>query len=322
MSVAVCSCPAKINFGLQVKFRRPDGYHEIESVFLPIDFADTIEITRPSYAEGESGNNPKTARPPLSSELTTENLIPVATAKDFEAVSERGDPRKNLVMRSLECINADQANPIQLHLHLKKRIPSGAGLGGGSSDAGTLLRWLVQTGRVDPGQAFRCAKGVGADVPFFLNPVPSIVTGIGDEIEPVRDSHLISGLSRITGVLALSSFVIPTKNAYLELKRPLQSASDRKSGSHSEGALKALLDAEESVLAEVRNDFEEFAFRLHPELERVKKAFRENGAIYSSMTGSGSAVYGLFHSGHEARAILGLETELAGFRFVPFRFLN
>lgn len=317
MPSAVCTCPAKINFGLRVAHRRPDGYHEIESVFLPIDFHDTLRIETGPPAASDGGG-----RPSFQSSLRTENQIGLATGADFEAVSERGNPRNNLVLRVLDCLNDTRPLAIQIDLHLTKRIPSGAGLGGGSSDAGTLLRWLRDSGTITPEEAFACARANGADIPFFLEPVPSIVTGIGEIIRPVHDEPLLASLRNLHGVLALSTFVIPTKNAYSELKRHLHATSDDNSGSRSERALRALAGADATALQEVRNDFEEFAFRLHPELERVKATLQGNGAMYASMTGSGSAIYGLFPHPvtMEEEGMARMLLEWSEFRFVPFRF--
>jgi 4-diphosphocytidyl-2-C-methyl-D-erythritol kinase len=295
-------CPAKINLGLLVAFKRPDGYHEIESLFLPVDFCDEL-----------------TVRPSASLHLRTENLIETVTASDFEAVSERGNPEKNLLIRIMEAVNRNRAQPLHFELFLRKRIPSGAGLGGGSSNAGTLLRHLVKGGWLDMHQAFDLARRLGADIPFFLDPRPSSVTGIGDVIEPLSEEEDHPRLKAIRGVLVLSDIVVPTKNAYSELKRPLQQGLPAKAGSGPGRAYQALLEGDAKALSQFSNDFEEVVFRLHPELAGVKKALLDCGAFYASMSGSGSAVFGLYdEADREAERLACLRQKLPGYQAVPF----
>ncbi len=295
-------CPAKINLGLAVPYRRPDGYHEIESLFLPVDFCDELTISKADALR-----------------LRTENLIELSTRSDFESVSERGNPEKNLLMRIMRAINAERTEPLHLEIFLRKRIPSGAGLGGGSSNAGALLRWLVDEGWIDADRAFTLARSHGADIPFFLDPRPAAVTGYGETIEPLATPEKATVPFR--GVLVLSNVVVPTKIAYSELKRPLQSASSSKAGISPGEAYRAFLAGDAKTLSSVVNDFEEVVFRLHPELMSVKQALLECGALYASMTGSGSAIYGLFHTGQEEERLAILRQRFPEHRVVPFGFL-
>lgn len=297
-------CPAKINVGLSVPFKRADGYHEIESLFLPIDYCDELTITFSNQTQFRS-----------------ENLIPVSTKSDFDAVSERGNPENNLLIKTLVAVN--QFKPIHLDLYLKKRIPSGAGLGGGSSNAGRLLSWLTNQQIITQKQAFQIAVSLGADIAFFLDPVPSAVSGIGDQIQPLNDINY-NRLSKLSGILVLSNIVISTKFAYSELKRPLQSASVSKSGRSlsPQVAFNALLDGDSEALSQqVSNDFEEVVFRLHPELDEVKTALKKEGAFYSSLTGSGSGLFGIFANniGFE-ESLHSLEAKYSDFCFVRFGF--
>ncbi|MBW7859413.1 MAG: hypothetical protein H3C43_14235 [Leptonema sp. (in: Bacteria)] len=296
-------CPAKINLGLSVPYKRTDGYHEIESLFLPIDYCDELTVSLSNQTQFHS-----------------ENLIPVATKLDFEAVSERGNPKNNLLLKVIEAAN--QHRSIQLNIFLKKRIPSGAGLGGGSSNAGRLLSWLVNQNLLSHKEAFDIAVSNGSDIAFFLNPTAASVKGTGDQILHFTDTDSAK-LSQLRGILVLSNIVVSTKFAYSELKRPLQSASVSKSGRSlsPQAAFNALLDGDAETLAQLSNDFEEVVFRLHPELDEVKSALNKNGAFYSSMTGSGSGLFGIFTSstGFE-ESFRSLEAQFTDFCFVRFGF--
>lgn len=297
-------CPAKINLGLSVLFKRPDGYHEIESLFLPIDFCDELTVT-----------------PADSLHLRTENLIELSTRSDFEAVSERGHPEKNLLIRLMAAINRDRAEPLRFELFLRKRIPSGAGLGGGSSNAGILLRHLIEVGLLDRSHAFKLARSHGADIPFFLDPRPSAVTGIGEIIEPISQEKDHARLKSIRGILMLSDNVVPTKKAYSELKKPLQPTPQSKAGFSPGRAYQALLEGDAKTLSQFGNDFEEVVFRLHPELASVKAALLDCGAFYAAMSGSGSAIFGLYDRMQEDERLAFLRQRFPAYRAVPFGFI-
>lgn len=262
-------CPAKINLGLEVRHRRAaDGYHYINSIFLPIDFGDELLI--------ETADE---------DQLHSINELPESCRADYDAVSEAGAPEKNILWRALAA-SAEWPRP-RLALRLIKRCPTGAGLGGGSSDAGSLLRWLRDRGGISESQLRPLALQLGADVPFFLNPRPMLVSGIGDIMDKIE-------LGRGYGVLVYSGLPTATAAAYAALKRTLRPDPPPESLSAlTASARTALARSNWSALQALRNDFEPVVFAMQPELERLKAALFDSGAAYASMSGSGSALYGL-----------------------------
>ena len=272
--------PAKINLGLEVFHRREkDGYHYLAGIFIPISFGDDIAF---SWAEENS--------------ITTENLLPPGQRDNFEQVSERGDIKKNLLWKVLAA--AEKLLPKSIHIHLIKRIPTGAGLGGGSSNAGMLLKFIRDDSDVDPKKLFKIAVEHGADIPFFLTDHPMLVCGIGDNLQPIK---IGSGF----GVLSIPYVMISTKMAYQALKRALQTVNPPKSWSVLNTKIRqALMNSEWNKILDLKNDFEEVVFNRYPELETIKKNFYKNGANYASLSGSGSALYALVKSKNEQEELL------------------
>lgn len=293
--------PAKINLGLQVHHRRkPDGYHYLSSIFVPIDFGDGIEI-----------------EPAEQDQLETENHLSGPAAASFEQVSERGDLQSNLVWRVLDWTRPARRTAVRVRLI--KRVPTGAGLGGGSSDAGTLLRLLAESGLWNDSAAelANLALRAGADVPFFLHPEPALVTGIGERRRPVQ-------LGTAFGLLALSDLQIATAMAYSALKRDLQGDPPPETLSGFSKSVEQALGRSDWKAARILvNDFEEPVFKMHPILARVKEHFYRNGADYAALSGSGAVVYALF-ANSEARDVAQdfLRAPLAreGVQLEPFAF--
>lgn len=151
--------PAKINVGLKIVGRRADGYHLIESLFWPLDFADEILFS-------------ESAAPAVDMKWTQD------VSCDHTPTPSLPESKDNLAMEAWQRANPSTSKRISI----QKRIPMGAGLGGGSSNAGTVLRYLVGNSLLSCEAAQRIAPQLGADVPFFLNPKPALVTGIGEQI--------------------------------------------------------------------------------------------------------------------------------------------
>lgn len=247
----VCFPNAKINLGLNVVRKRPDGYHDIETVFYPIPVKDALEIV---VAEHESFS--------LSG-------IPVDAP-----------PEKNLVMKALNVLRKSYVIP-PLEIHLLKAIPFGAGLGGGSADAAFMLRLVNDfcSLHIAIETLEEMASTIGADCPFFIRDTPVFATGTGNVFEPIelslRGYHLC---------LVKPDVAVSTPEAYSLVTPSLP-----------------LVSLKEIVSRPVRewrewmvNDFERSIFPHHPIIGRIKDRLYEEGAIYASMSGSGSSVFGLF----------------------------
>jgi len=253
---------AKINLFLRVTGRRADGYHELDSIFVPVSISDRITIE---------------VRPAPTSSITLRCNI-----------ASLGDPQSNLASRAARSFMSEFGISAHVMIDLEKTIPAGAGLGGGSSDAGTVLRML--TSMMAPmlsefgdasGRIRRIALALGADVPFFLNPCPSRVTGIGELIEA------LDGFATLHLVIAVPPVEVPTTSVFKALKR------EGWSGPASAGDLDEILRGEISARHLV-NDLEAPAMQLYPQIASLKALLEECGATASSMSGSGGSVFGLF----------------------------
>jgi 4-diphosphocytidyl-2-C-methyl-D-erythritol kinase len=275
--------PAKVNLGLALVGTRPDGYHLLESVFAPIALWDEVELeVRPGA--GEIG---LICGPPLDPELP-------------EAVREVPTGPENLVCRAarLFCDRTGFAAAIQIGL--RKGIPAGAGLGGGSSDAAAVLRGLAElSGRsIAPGELAKWGLEIGADVPFFLSPSPALVTGIGERIEPV------AGLPELALVLVNPGKTLATADVYRMADKLAGALTKNRSGSTMRalsGLTQNLRDVAPALRDLLINDLEPAARRLCPPVARIADRLERVGAIAVSMTGSGATVLGVFGSESEAR---------------------
>lgn len=252
---------AKINLGLNVIGERSDGYHDIETVFYPVPLTDALEIKRMGDA------------------------FPSETPCDIKVTGNAidCDERKNLVTRAYELLSADFELP-RVHAHLVKRIPMQAGLGGGSADGAFMIRLLDERFRLNMGIAEmeRYASMLGSDCPFFITAEPSFATGRGEMLEPangVGDSingHYIA--------IVKPDIAVSTREAYSQIKsqRPKQCCRD------------IVRQPVISWRNELTNDFEMPVFKAHPELAGIKQRLYDMGAAYAQMSGSGSAIYGIF----------------------------
>ncbi len=279
---------AKLNLGLRVVGRRADGYHLIESLFAPIDFADELRVAVAPASD-----------PRMELEC---RVAPDAEGRfDFP----RGDD--NLAWRAAESFLEKSGRSLAVSLRLLKRIPVGAGLGGGSSDAGAVLRALdaLVPKALGPGELQALALSLGADVPFFLSPQPALVEGVGERITP------IGGLPRLILVLANPGESLATAEVFRAWDALHPTLTSAEPGS----TLRSLSDwlamdpgdslAWSQRLGEIlENDLEEAARRLCPAVGRTKRRLLELGARAAGMSGSGSTSFGIFATQSEANSAI------------------
>jgi len=247
---------AKINFGLRIKGRRPDGYHDIETIFYPVNLCDALELVADSKG------------------LDRDTL----TLSGFELPGSKED---NIVLRAVSRLREIFQIPF-LRIHLHKNIPSGAGLGGGSSDAAFMLRAINRTFglSLSVDELKVIAAGLGSDCPFFIDCEPASAAGKGEILSPVRD--VLSGFYL---VLANPGISVSTKEAYKNC-----------TPSNPEKSLQELINSPVSEWKDlIINDFEKTVFFIYPQIKSIKQVFYSSGAIFSSMSGSGSTVYGIFY---------------------------
>ncbi len=252
---------AKINLGLNIVSKREDGYHNLETVFYPIPLYDALEI---KYMDEK---------------------FPSDTACDLKVTGNvvDCDEQKNLVVKAYHILAADYQLP-RIHTHLYKHIPSQAGLGGGSSDAAFMIRLLDERFRLNIGnpEMERYAARLGADCAFFIEAEPAYAEGIGDVLMPADGPD--GNLQGYYLCVVKPDVAVSTKEAYSAItpKKPAKSCRD------------IVRQPIETWKEELVNDFEEPIFKMHPELEAIKQKLYDQGAVYASMSGSGSALYGIF----------------------------
>ena len=258
---------AKVNLDLRVLGTRPDGYHELRTVFQSIDLHDTVLCAQ---RPGPFAIRCRTAGVPLDSS----NLVWRAAAGLWTALGRPGDPSDTQVT-------------------IEKGIPIQAGLGGGSADAAAALLALARLWGGAPLSLLReVASGIGADVPFFLSGGTALGLGRGEEIYPLVDlpTHWV--------VLVRPPFGVSTAEAYAWYDE------DRAAGLREQREFQVLPVPWPSRAAQMINDLEPPVVRRHPEIGTIRTTLREAGAVAAAMSGSGSAVFGLFRThGQAARAI-------------------
>lgn len=271
---------AKINFGLRLVGRRADGYHELQSIFLPLDLADDLRL-----------------------ELAPAERAQVTLALESEAgtpgAAIPGDDR-NLAVRAGRAFLERAGLPFSLAIRLTKRIPVAAGLGGGSSDAGAVLRALAGAfpGAVDSVALAGIALELGADVPFFLDPRPAWVGGIGERIEPLPTWPEIALVLLNPGIPLSTAEVFRATDALRPALTPPGAAPTLRSLREIAGIVASNRpDALSSLLS---NDLLPAAVRLCPPVARLQERLRGAGASMVGMSGSGPTVFGVFGSTDEA----------------------
>lgn len=246
---------AKINLGLSVIEKRPDNYHNLETLFYPVGLKDVLEVVHNKGGkESYTWNN---------------------TGLQIDAPAE-----ENICIKALDLLKKDhEIGPVQVHLH--KVIPFGAGLGGGSSDGAAMLMLLNDLFELNISREKlkKYAAVLGADCAFFIDNEPSFAKGIGDELEAVdidlRGYYLVLVVPPVHVSTANAyKYVIPAVPEFRVkevIKLPVEEWKDK-----------------------LKNDFEESVFTGFPELKEMKYYLYDRGAVYASMSGSGSSLFGLF----------------------------
>lgn len=242
---------AKINIGLNVVSRRPDGYHNLETIFYPVNISDALEMIEASK-----------------------------TSLTFSGIEINGPAGENLVLKAYQILKADFSLP-PVHFHLHKNIPFGAGLGGGSSDAAFALKMLNEYFclNLSVPRLEKYASKIGADCAFFIQNSATFATGIGNVFQKIN-----LDLSKYKLVVLKPPVEVATADAYRNVlpATPLTRLTD---------SIKQPLETWKET---VKNDFEPSVFARFPEIKALRDSLYNMGAIFASMSGSGSSVFGIF----------------------------
>ncbi|ALO16961.1 4-diphosphocytidyl-2-C-methyl-D-erythritol kinase [Salinivirga cyanobacteriivorans] len=244
---------AKINLGLNVRYKRDDGFHELETIMLPVPMVDILEI------------------------------LPADKTELFESgITLKGTPmEQNLIYKAWSLLKTQYDIPaIKIYLH--KKIPSGAGLGGGSADAAFAIRALNEMFELNlsPLEMKKKAAMLGSDCAFFIENEPALATGRGEKLEPVQVDLKGKYL-----LLVVPGLHVSTAEAYGNIKPH-----------ESERLVRYVVTQPANTWQnDLINDFEASIFPVYPELKNIKENLYAHGAFYAAMSGSGSAIYGLFN---------------------------
>ena len=253
----ICFPSCKINLGLRITQKRADGFHALETVFFPISIKDALEIII----------EPDTSAAPIT--FTSSGL------------AINGDPSDNLCFKAYGLLKNDYPSIPNIKMHLHKKIPMGAGLGGGSSDGAFTLVTLNQLFNLQLSEQalLNYALQLGSDCPFFIINTPAFATGRGEILTPTKVD-----LSGYSIVIVNPGIAISTKLAFSLITPKIP-----------DNNLAAVIQQPISTWKDVLiNDFEQPIFNSFPELANIKETLYQKGAAYASMTGTGSTVYGIF----------------------------
>lgn len=247
----------KINLGLTILRKREDGYHDLETVFYPLPVKDALEINQ------------------------ADNLLFTATG-----IPIPGDSSGNLCLKAYHLLKKDFPELPAVDVHLHKRIPIGAGLGGGSSDGAHMLLLLDKRFNLQltKDKLLGYAAQLGSDCPFFLLNTPCIGRGRGERLEPV-------GLD-----LSAYSFVIVDPGVHISTSQAFAHCIPG-AGAGGKSLKEVVGQPIETWARDLANAFEDPVFRQYPSLRPIKDQLYARGAIYASLTGSGSGVFGIFEKG-------------------------
>jgi 4-diphosphocytidyl-2-C-methyl-D-erythritol kinase len=252
--------PAKLNLSLQVFGKRPDGYHNIRSVMVPVSLYDEVTVEE----------------------------APAGISVECDAPGVPTDAA-NSCHKAAALYLAWSGTPSGVRIRIRKAIPAESGLGGGSSDAAAALKGLIAlTGkRPSTEELLAMAVRVGADVPFFLPGGAALVEGVGERVTP------LSWNVPLHAVIVRPAFGLSTREGYARL--------GREPGGSSPGGSIPSFRSFPDVVAIVRNDFEAAWRPSHPEIDEIRRELMSAGSAAAGLSGSGSAVFGLFPSETAAR---------------------
>lgn len=248
----------KINLGLSITEKRPDGYHNLETVFYPVALEDALEIR---------------TNPEAQQKFTLHQ----------HGMEIAGNPENNLVVKAYLLLDKEfHLPPVEIHLY--KHIPSGAGLGGGSSDAAFMLKLLNEhyNLQLSDNQLEDYAATLGADCAFFIKNTPTYAEGIGNIFSPIELS-----LKGYRIMIVKPDVFVSTREAFANIRPHRPEYPIR------EVIRRPVAEWKDTLI----NDFEASVFPQYPVIGEIKEELYHQGAIYASMSGSGSSVFGLFAAG-------------------------
>ena len=262
MSFISLKSHAKVNIGLQVLNKRPDSYHNLNTIFQELDFHDIITLEKIDSGCELTSND-------KNFPLDSTNTCAMAYAAIFEQFPNLGG----------------------IKVHVEKIIPQGAGLGGGSSNGATVLKGINELYELGLSVADlqNIGKGLGADVPFFIRGGIQLGEGIGENLSPINVKLNFSFL------LVIPAVFISTEWAYDELKKVLEDSVEKANFAD-------LFRRDIIPFELFQNEFERIVIPAHPEIGEIKDALIDNGAQYASLSGSGSTVFGMFDEDTAAKA--------------------
>ena len=254
----------KINLGLSIIEKRADGYHELETVFYPVHLQDMVEVCIAEHA--------------------TESVQFSHTGLDIP-----GDASSNLCIKAFQLLKKEFPKIPSTQIHLHKHIPMGAGLGGGSSDATAVLKIMNQLFNLELNQErlIELAAQLGSDCPYFIYDQACLAKGRGEMLQPIEID-----LSNYSFVLIHPGIHVSTSWAFGQLNPHQKSRS-----------IESIIQQDISTWKnELINDFESPIFEAHPIIAQLKDYLYQEGAIYASMSGSGSSLFGIFPKGKTIQA--------------------
>ena len=280
--------PAKLNLGLRILGRREDGYHELESLFVPLDLHDSVRVRLGAEEPG--------AKTGVRVEFSLENV-------DGTLGAEAPGDDENLAARAARSFLGAAGFCGSVRVELRKRVPVAAGLGGGSSDAAAVFRALQRLfpERVPSGEVRDLALQLGSDVPYFLDPRPALVTGVGQGVHPIAGIPPLTFLLLNPGIPLSTAAVYRAADALGSALTPAEPGSTMRALAGVDGDSEAFSRLFPEILV---NDLEPAAVRLCPVIRRLRVLLEDWGAQASGMSGSGATVYGVFRDESSARMAL------------------
>ena len=280
----------KLNFGLSVLRRREDGYHDLETLFVPYHgLSDTLEIIAgDDWSETSASLFARYDASEIAQAIAPDGSVMVTVAR-------RGgvdwDPLKDLTVKAYGLLAADYKLP-PMKIYLEKTSPVGAGLGGGSSDAAFALRMMAELAGLDLGDAALAAYAarLGSDCAFFVYDRPMLGEGRGEILTPYELDLSAYDIR----VVVPAGIAVSTAEAYRGIRPRLSPGGELPAGREPMPLREALGRPVEQWREALVNDFETTVFAAHPELAAIKQRLYDEGAIYAAMSGSGSALFGLY----------------------------